>query len=434
MGCNNAAVTKREKSYMDMEKKNFGNNYDFNATWRFLKRWKTLLLIVTVAAFTVSLVASLLVTPRYKATAILFPTNSNRLSKAILADRYSLDFMDYGIERDCEYAIQILSSQSMEDAVCKRFNMMEHYGISPEEAHCYHKMHEMYRSNVSVRRTDFLGVEINVLDVDAQWAADMANFIAANYDTLSNQIQHDRAQNSYDIMHGVCDDIQQDIFAYEEQLRNEPQHAVALRELINRKCKELAKLQTRMSETKVDLDQQISYKFWLDQAAKADKKAYPKRAVIVLLGTLGTLLVCILALLVVGRIKGDDPQGCNPKNRRRGKDDRSRDYGLRNGGKDEQKNEKTATADHSAAAGLKDSDKQRRHPSKRDRNGDRKDGDKNDRKEKTDSRKEERPGEVRKEEVLATAVAKDNRPKTDIAPNPPAPRLPKAPYNGTPAF
>ena len=33
--------------------------------------------------------------------------------------------MDYGVERDCEYCIQILSSESMERDVCRRFNLME---------------------------------------------------------------------------------------------------------------------------------------------------------------------------------------------------------------------------------------------------------------------------------------------------------------------
>ena len=52
------------------------------------------------------------------------------------------------------------------------------------------------------------------------------------------------------------------------------------------------------------MSRQVSYKFWLDQASPADKKAYPKRAIIVLLGTLGTLVFFILALLVADRAKG----------------------------------------------------------------------------------------------------------------------------------
>ncbi|MCR5191735.1 MAG: hypothetical protein K6D59_00395 [Bacteroidales bacterium] len=268
----------------------------------FHRHWK-LLTIVTVVALAVSVVASFLVTPRFKSSVVIFPTNSNRLSKAILADRYSLDYMDYGIERDCEYAIQILSSQSMEDDVCARFNMLEHYGISPDDPQKMFKLHENYRGNVNVRRTEFLGVEVSVLDIDPQWAADIANFIAANYDTICSRIHHDRATDAYGIMHDVCEEISNDIRSLNDTLRAD-RSRYDVSELIGNKSKELAKLQSRMSETKVDMSRQVSYKFWLDQASPADKKAYPKRAIIVLLGTIGTLVFFILALLVADRAKG----------------------------------------------------------------------------------------------------------------------------------
>ncbi|MDY5969849.1 MAG: hypothetical protein SPJ13_07560 [Bacteroidales bacterium] len=400
-----------------MEQKEFGNNYDLNATWCFLKRWKTLLLIVLGAAFVVSLIASLLVTPRYKSTAILFPTSSNRLSKAILADRYSIDFMDYGIERDCEYAIQVLSSQSMEDDVCQRFNMLEHYGIDTNDSHKMFKLHEMYRSNVSVKRTEFLGVEVSVLDVDPQWAADIANFIAANYDTLSNRIQHARAKDAYEIMRGVSQDIQNDIFALDDSMALHPKHAAAFNELRTRKCKELAQIQTRMSETKVDLGSQISYKFWLDQATPADNKAYPKRAVIVLLGTLGALLLCILTLLIVGRFcKGDTPR----------KDRRT------NGGaprKKEENKRQTRVLAHETKT-LPEQKKEAQPEQKKQNEP------------KTAPRKSptprkpaavQQPKSSPQQPVHETTLPiADNRPRTDIAPNPPAPRIPKAPYNEAP--
>ncbi len=281
----------------------FGNSFELKNSMQFFRRHWKLLTIVTVVAIAVSVVASLLVTPRFKSSVVIFPTNSNRLSKAILADRYSLDYMDYGIERDCEYAIQILSSQSMEDDVCRRFNMMEHYGISPDDPQKMFKLHENYRGNVNVRRTEFLGVEVSVLDVDPQWAADIANFIAANYDTICSRIHHDRATDAYGIMHDVCEEISNDIRSLNDTLRAD-RNRYDVSELIGNKSKELAKLQSRMSETKVDMSRQVSYKFWLDQASPADKKAYPKRAIIVLLGTLGTLVFFILALLVADRAKG----------------------------------------------------------------------------------------------------------------------------------
>lgn len=289
-----------------MTAKSFGNGYDHNVTLRFFKRWKKLLLIVGLVSLVASVVVSLFITPRYKSTATLFPTNSNRLSKAIMDYHYSLDFMDYGIERDCEYCIQILSSEAMERDVCRRFNLMEHYGISNDDPHKMFKLHEAYRSNVSVKRTEFLGVEVSVLDVDPRWACDMTNFIVANYDTVCHRIHHDRAANAADIMRQVCNKMQQEIGQLEDSLRTHPQYAHSINKLIDDKCEQLADLQARATQTKVDEEEKVSYKFLLDEAVAADKKAYPKRSVIVLLGTLGAVVTCILVLLLVDAAKKEE--------------------------------------------------------------------------------------------------------------------------------
>jgi uncharacterized protein involved in exopolysaccharide biosynthesis len=257
-------------------------------------------------ALIASVVVSLLITPRFKSTATLFPTNSNRLSKAIMDYHYSLDFMDYGIERDCEYCIQILLSESMERDVCKRFNLMEHYGINPEDPHKFFKLHEQYRGNVNVKRTEYLGVEVSVLDVDPQWAADMANYIATNYDTVCHRIHHDRAVDAADIMSGVCQKLGQEIQLLQDSLKRNPQYALGLTKLIDEKCVQLADLQTRAAQTEMDMNENVSYKFMLDQAVASDKKAYPKRSIIVLLGAFGTLIMCILVLLLLDATKKDE--------------------------------------------------------------------------------------------------------------------------------
>lgn len=282
--------------------KEIGNNYNIRETIHFFKRHRLLFTVVFVVAFIVSLVISMLITPQYRSSAVLFPTNTNRMSKAILADRYSMDFMDYGSERDCEYAIQILLSQSMEDDVCNRFNLMEHYNISADDPYRNNKLHITYRGNISVKRTEFLGIEISALDEDPQIAADIVNYMASNYDSLSSRIQSDRSRDAYQIMKDVCAELENDIRALDDSLcidRNRQD----IKELISAKTTELASLQTRMSQTKVDLQRPISYKYWLDKATPSDKKASPKRAIIVLLGSLGTLLLCILLTLFVEKFR-----------------------------------------------------------------------------------------------------------------------------------
>ena len=270
----------------------FGNNYDHQATARFFRRWWKLLTIVAVVAAAVSLLVAMLIKPLYKSSAVIFPTNSNRLSKAIMDYHYSLDFMDYGIERDCEYAIQILSSKRMQQAVCDHFNLMEHYAIGG--AHPQAKLEKQYKSNITVKRTDFLGVEIGVLDQDAQWAANIANYMATMYDTLCHEIHADRAASAADVMNGVVCSMEREI----DSLSATAGNSAWKKTLIEDKCEQLADLQTRAMQTNVDRSLEVSYKYLVDKAVPADKKAYPKRLLIVLGGMLGAVVVCIFGLLV----------------------------------------------------------------------------------------------------------------------------------------
>jgi len=273
----------------------FGNNYDHQSTVQFFRRWWKVLVIVGVVAAVTSLVVAMLIKPLYKSSAVIFPTSSNRLSKAIMDYHYSLDFMDYGIERDCEYAIQILSSKRMQQAVCDHFNLMEHYAIKRDGAHPQFNLEKQYRSNVSVKRTEFLGVEIGVLDQDPQWAADIANYMAAMYDTLCHEIHADRAESAALVMNGVVDALEQELDSI--SMRKDKNGGWRT-ELVKDKCEQLADLQTRAMQTNVDKGLEVSYKYLVDEAVPADKKAYPKRMLIVLAGTLGAVVVCIFGLLI----------------------------------------------------------------------------------------------------------------------------------------
>ncbi len=280
----------------------FGNNFDHRATIRFFRRWWKVLVIVGVVAAVASLVISLLIKPLYKSSAVIFPTNSNRLSKAVMDYHYSLDFMDYGIERDCEYCIQILSSKRMQKAVCDHFNLMEHYAIPADDAHRLFKLDEQYRSNISVRRTEFLGVEIGVLDQDPQWAADIANYMAMMYDTLCHEIHHERAVSAADVMNGVVARMEAEI----DSISRTADGGKWKDDLLKEKCSQLADLQTRAAQTNVDKDLNVSYHYDVDKATPADKKAYPKRMLIVLGGTLGAVVVCIFGLLVFAKKEDEE--------------------------------------------------------------------------------------------------------------------------------
>ncbi|MGX8713070.1 MAG: hypothetical protein ACSW8I_05215 [bacterium] len=283
---------------MQEESNILGNNYSREASIRFFRRWWKVLAAVFAVAAVASGIAAWCITPLYKSTTVIFPTNSNRLSKAIMGYHYSHDFMDYGAERDCEYAIQILESKRMQQAVCEHFNLMEHYGIATNDEYRLFKFDEKYTSNIKVKRTEYMGVEINVLDEDPQWAADIANFIATMYDTLCHEIHHDRAVSAAEVMDSVCHAMEHEIDSIS---KSKVESGKWKDDLIREKCEQLADLQTRAIQTNVDKGLNVSYKYCVDMATPADKKAYPKRLLIILGGSISAVVVAVFALLLFAK-------------------------------------------------------------------------------------------------------------------------------------
>lgn len=292
--------------------KNFSSQYDFGASIRFLRRWGKLLTVVFVVAAIVSLIVSLLITPLFKSTAVLIPTASNRLSKAILAERYSHDFMDYGHAEDCEYAIQLLLSRSMEEAVCKRFNLMTHYDIDTNSALKETKLHSRYEKLIGVKRTEYMGVQVTVKDSDPEMAAAITNYMLEYYDTLCNRVHYDRARDAAVIMQSVVDSLTIEVYKLEADMKANPSHALSDAQLHEQLCSDLATMQTRLTETRVDLNKQVHYKYWVDRAVVADKKAYPKRSLVTLGGAFGTLIMCVLLLLLVEAVRRERVQQSRP--------------------------------------------------------------------------------------------------------------------------
>ena len=272
-----------------MEQNFYDSGFSLKNSLKFFYRHRVVLLVVFVAALVASTVVAFLLQERFDAKAVMFPTSSNRVSKSVVVDRYSMDVLDYGIERDCEYALQVLSSDAMMRDVCEHFDLMNHYGINQNAKDKYYRLYEMYRAYVTVKRTEFLGIEIKVTDFDPQTAADIANYITANYDTMCTKILAPRTDGAIELMENVANRLQEEIKSTNDPL------------LLKYKNKELASIQTQLAERKADAEVVMPRKFWVDEAVPSDHKSFPKRAIIILIGTLAVELLCILVLLVAER-------------------------------------------------------------------------------------------------------------------------------------
>jgi len=323
------------------------NNFDSMNLLLFLVRWRLHLIIVVVAAVVLSSLFSSpwFITPKYKSTVVMFPTASNALSKALLSETKTAkqDILEFGEQEQAEQLLQILNSSVIRDRIIQKHNLISHYEIDTTSKFKMTKLIKEYENNITFKRTEFMAVEINVLDKDPQKAADIANDISELLDTVKNQMQRERAIMGYEIVKdeyfrlrdevaamedsmtvlrklGVHDYESQSqviteqlaialaannksgVAALEKQLQILSEYAggyVSLRDALEHEKKQLSAIKARYEEAKVDAEQQLPHKFIVDRAYKAEKKSYPIRWLIVVISTFFTLLLVIIIIIVL---------------------------------------------------------------------------------------------------------------------------------------
>lgn len=325
-------------------------NTDFNSTnfFMFLWSWRKVILIVCVSAAIISAAASFLITPKYKSTVVLFPTSTNSISKVLINSNagYNEDILEFGEEEQAEQLLQILNSSLIRNKVIERFDLLNHYDIDTNSKFKNTLLMKEYENNISFKRTEFMAVEISVLDKKPQMAADMANSIANLLDSAKNAMQKERAIKGFEIVKRTYESNQKEINILEDSLKKIREKGVndyetqaeminqelaiqlgkgnkagverleakldtlakyggiyvSLRSTLLYKIEQLTKIKSKYDEAKVDAEEYIPQKFTVDTAFKAEKKTTPVRWLIVAFSTFAAFLLSILVLIFIENV------------------------------------------------------------------------------------------------------------------------------------
>lgn len=326
-----------------------GNYFDSTSLFEFFWRWRKQLIIIGVAAAVISAVVSFMIHEKFKSTVIMFPVQSNSVSKALLTEDLSgkQDILQFGEEEQAEQMLQILSSDEIRSRIAQKYHLMEHYKIDPTDKYKKTRLYEMYTENISFKRTEFMSVKIEVMDEDPVVAADIANDIAALLDSTKTRMQRDRALQAFSIVEAEYNakikDVQRmtdslyklnqlGMYDYESQSEvTSEQYAIALakgdqnaikrleeqlkiistygsaymsiRENLYIQREQLNLLKKKYEEAKVDAEQSLTYKFIVNKAFPAERKSYPVRWLLVAVSTISAVVLGILAIIVIDNIK-----------------------------------------------------------------------------------------------------------------------------------
>lgn len=144
------------------------NYFDSRQLLQLIWSWK--IHLSAVALLTISLVALFttphFVTPKYKSEARVYPINIE----------------SYSNESESEQMLEIMRSMDIKQKMFDHFKLMSYYGIDLNEEFALSLLIKEFNKNVTIRKTEFETVSIQVLDRDPKKACEMVNMMVSFYD------------------------------------------------------------------------------------------------------------------------------------------------------------------------------------------------------------------------------------------------------------
>jgi uncharacterized protein involved in exopolysaccharide biosynthesis len=208
------------------------------------------------------------------------------------------------------------------------YNLMEHYEIDPDGKYPMTELYEQYSSNINFRLTEFMSVEIAVMDKDPDMAADIANDISDLVDTVYNDMKKERAREALRLVEREFREAEGNLVLLRDsldRLSNQLSRKVntggdatnnliraisengalyiSMMNLVRNEAQIVAGLSLRYKEARLEAEQNLPYKFVVERAFPPEKKAYPKKSLIVIVSTFATLLLALIVLIVIDNIK-----------------------------------------------------------------------------------------------------------------------------------
>jgi capsule polysaccharide export protein KpsE/RkpR len=273
------------------------------------------------------------ITPKYKSTAYVYPVN----------------IIPYSMETPTEQLLQLFSSSDVRNMMVKRFRLPDYYEIDTASSAGKSRLFLLYDENVTVRRTEFESVRIDILDKDPMVASEMVAELIHFVDIKARSVQREKTAevvqiyadqlkqkkmqlDSIDellsdlrIRYGLLDYKTQSKEVIKSYLKlaagNSPvsqyrgvdsmyRHLeykggdlIALSSQEKALLEDYNTIKTNYDQAVSDMTKELTYTNIMANPFPADSKSYPIRWVIVLVSILATLLLSLICFVIIDRKK-----------------------------------------------------------------------------------------------------------------------------------
>ncbi|MFA5417383.1 MAG: hypothetical protein WC341_02890, partial [Bacteroidales bacterium] len=297
-----------------------------------IAKWKYHLITIIGVSAVLAIIFSgpAFITPMYKSYGVAYPANIE----------------PYSEESETEQMLQILNSKSIVDSMIIKFNLPKHYGINPDYIYYKTLLVNTYYDNVRISKTPYESVRIEVMDKNPDTASLMVESIFHFYDEKIASLHKSKYKEVID-MYGeqlarkraTLDSLksilytlgtEQGIIEYEYQSQeimrgylrtvdNNSGSGINTKE-VDRLMKNMGKASGQLIEVvqmiqdeartyvEVKLDYEMAIRFYestmtysniVTYPYPSDKKSYPVRWLVVVIGSLATFIFALLLIFLV---------------------------------------------------------------------------------------------------------------------------------------
>src|SRR6185437_12467545 len=303
--------------------------------------------IIVGIAFICSVVVSFILPNKYRATTVLFAAYGNNPGHALLSGMPDeKDYLTFGEGKACEQLAQVLNSETVMRIMMKKYDLMKHYKIAPDEPGKYALLRYYYSESFNFDLTEYESIKIDVYDKSPEDAAEFANGVVKVTDSVYSSIVKQRAvaafnlvKEEYDSANRVLNVLEDSMNFYRkmgllnylvqvkeltrgysdaivkgsptnvQQMKDEikpfEQYGKGFDYLYNQLLdhyKWMQQLKESYIETKTNAEKTLPPFYTVEKAIVPDKKVYPVRWLVVVGGTFAGFFIGLFLMLLLKRL------------------------------------------------------------------------------------------------------------------------------------
>lgn len=291
------------------------NEFNTDSLYHLALKWRWHLVAIAIISSLASAVfsSSTFIEPKFKSTAVVYPVN----------------IVPYSNESATEQLLQMFQSADVKNKIIDKFDLANHYGLGDNSKEPNSRLIQEFNENVSISKTEFESISIEILDKDPVKACKMVNEIIAETNLKCRELQREKSQEMLEMQAKQLAIKKMEIDSLKSQISRirlaydiidiGSQAKEATRGLMASKGGEASRMLSKMQEVGAeltaynvkleaalvyyvkiksayddivgDLNKELTYTNVVTKPFVADVKSYPIRWIIVLISTLASLFL-----------------------------------------------------------------------------------------------------------------------------------------------